>query len=205
MKYFGHWKLLCELSKLSKLNTFILLGYQTNTNASILVYKFRPERTGFNMYAEYTRPQLTFLACHFFDKKYPDLFSMCLKKVSIVKKQNKKLIFFLTFKFLYIVIHLCKRKYFFIKLCLIWVPKNQSWNTEFKNVKIIKICFTWTCYGQIKNWKLGLTWCKQYSYNYLSILQRKVLKQFCYELIWFLKKWLINQWKLFFSLNYFLL
>ena len=29
---------------------------------SILVYQFRPERTGFNMYAEYTRPQLTFLA-----------------------------------------------------------------------------------------------------------------------------------------------
>jgi len=35
-----------------------------NTNASILVYKFRPERTGFNMYAEYTGPQLTFLAFH---------------------------------------------------------------------------------------------------------------------------------------------
>ena len=33
-----------------------------NTNASILVYIFRPERTGFNVYAEYTRPQLTFLA-----------------------------------------------------------------------------------------------------------------------------------------------
>ena len=33
-----------------------------NTDASILVYKFRPERTGFNMYAKYTRPQLTFLA-----------------------------------------------------------------------------------------------------------------------------------------------
>ena len=31
-------------------------------DASILVYKFRPERTGFNMYAEYTQPQLTFLA-----------------------------------------------------------------------------------------------------------------------------------------------
>ena len=30
-----------------------------NTDASILVYKFRPKRTGFNMYAEYTRPQLT--------------------------------------------------------------------------------------------------------------------------------------------------
>ena len=35
-----------------------------NTDAFILVYKFRPERTGFNMYAEYTRPQLTFLALH---------------------------------------------------------------------------------------------------------------------------------------------
>ena len=33
-----------------------------NTDASILVYKFRPERTGFNMYAEYTQLQLTFLA-----------------------------------------------------------------------------------------------------------------------------------------------
>ena len=32
-----------------------------NEHASILVYKFRPERTGFNMYAEYTQPQLTFL------------------------------------------------------------------------------------------------------------------------------------------------
>ena len=57
MKYSGHSKPLCEFSKLSKFN---LLGYQTNTDASILVYK--SERTGFNMYAEYTRPQLTFLA-----------------------------------------------------------------------------------------------------------------------------------------------
>ena len=62
MKYSGHRKLLCELSKLSKLNAFILLGNLTNTDASILVYKSRPERTGFNMYAEYTQPQLTFLA-----------------------------------------------------------------------------------------------------------------------------------------------
>ena len=62
MKYSGHIKLLCELSKLSKLNPFIFLGYQTNTDASILVYKFRPERTGFNMYTEYTQPKLTFLA-----------------------------------------------------------------------------------------------------------------------------------------------
>ena len=51
MKYSGHRNLLCELSKLSKLNAFNLLGYLTD--ASILVYKFRPERTGFNMYAEY--------------------------------------------------------------------------------------------------------------------------------------------------------
>ena len=62
MKYSGHRKLLCEFLKLSKLNAFILIGYQTNTDASILVYKFRPERTGFNMYADYTQPQLTFLA-----------------------------------------------------------------------------------------------------------------------------------------------
>ena len=33
-----------------------------NIDASILVYKFRPERTGFNMYAEYTQLQFTFLA-----------------------------------------------------------------------------------------------------------------------------------------------
>ena len=67
MKYSGHRKLLCELSKLSKFNAFILLGYQSNTDsdASILVYKFRhAERTGFNVYAEYTQPQLTFVALH---------------------------------------------------------------------------------------------------------------------------------------------
>ena len=33
-----------------------------NTDASILVYKYSPERTGFNMYAVYTLLQLTFLA-----------------------------------------------------------------------------------------------------------------------------------------------
>ena len=32
------------------------------TDASILVYNFRPERTSFNMYAEFTQPQLSFLA-----------------------------------------------------------------------------------------------------------------------------------------------
>ena len=40
------------------------INNQTNTEASILVYKFRPEKTGFNMYAEYTQLQLTFLALH---------------------------------------------------------------------------------------------------------------------------------------------
>ena len=53
MKYSGHRKLLCELSKLSKFNASNLLGY-----------KFRPEKTGFNMYAEYTQLQLTFLALY---------------------------------------------------------------------------------------------------------------------------------------------
>ena len=33
-----------------------------NTDASILVYKFLPKRTGFNTYAESTQLQLTFLA-----------------------------------------------------------------------------------------------------------------------------------------------
>ena len=50
MKYSGHRKLLCDLLRL------------TNTDASIIVYKFRPKRTGFNMYAEYTQLQLTVLA-----------------------------------------------------------------------------------------------------------------------------------------------
>ena len=35
-----------------------------NTDASILVYKFRSERTGLNMYAEYTQLQLTFLVLY---------------------------------------------------------------------------------------------------------------------------------------------
>ena len=61
MKYLGHRKLLCELSKLSEFNAFNFLLI-INTEASILVYKFHPERTGFNMYAEYTQLQLTFLA-----------------------------------------------------------------------------------------------------------------------------------------------
>ena len=65
MKYSVHRKLLCELSKLSKFNAFNLLGYKTNTDESILVY--RPERTVFNMCAEYTQLQLTFLALQAWD------------------------------------------------------------------------------------------------------------------------------------------
>ena len=34
----------------------------TDSDGSILVYKLRPERTGFNMYAEYAQLQLLFLA-----------------------------------------------------------------------------------------------------------------------------------------------
>ena len=38
-------------------NSMLLSSSDTKRtlDASILVYKFRPERTGFNMYAEYTR------------------------------------------------------------------------------------------------------------------------------------------------------
>ena len=59
MKYSGHGKVLSELSKF---NAFNLLGYLTNIDASILDYKFCPERTVFNIYAEYTQLQLTCLA-----------------------------------------------------------------------------------------------------------------------------------------------
>ena len=38
------------------------------THKPILVYKFRPERTGFNMYAEDTQLQLTFLTLQPCDK-----------------------------------------------------------------------------------------------------------------------------------------
>ena len=63
MKHSGYRKLLCELSKL---NAFILLGYKKkNTDASILVYKHHPKRTGFNMYAENTQQQLTLLAIRY--------------------------------------------------------------------------------------------------------------------------------------------
>jgi len=43
-------------------NVMLSTSSETKRTASILVFKFRPERTGFNMYAEYTQLQLTFLA-----------------------------------------------------------------------------------------------------------------------------------------------
>ena len=45
MKYSGHRKLLSE-----------------SPSDTVLVYKHRPERTGFNMYAEYMQQQFSFLA-----------------------------------------------------------------------------------------------------------------------------------------------
>ena len=43
-------KILYKISKLSKFNACNLLGYWTNTEAPIHFYKFRPERTVFNIY-----------------------------------------------------------------------------------------------------------------------------------------------------------
>ena len=62
MKYSGHMKLLCELSKLS-FNAFNPFVYLTNTDASIPVYNSdQKELVAIYIYAEYTQLQLTFLA-----------------------------------------------------------------------------------------------------------------------------------------------
>ena len=50
-----------------------------NTDASILVYKFRPKRTSFNMYEEYTQLQLTFHEYNLV--KNEDLRVMKVKKI----------------------------------------------------------------------------------------------------------------------------
>ena len=42
----------------------------SDTNASILAYKFRLERTGFNMYAEYTQQQLINFPCITFLRRF---------------------------------------------------------------------------------------------------------------------------------------
>ena len=52
-----------------------------NTDASTVVYKFRSERTGFNMYTEYTQPQLTFLALHPWTEKLYDYTYSILKAI----------------------------------------------------------------------------------------------------------------------------
>ena len=44
--------------------SFVLQCTKRTLHASVLVYKFCPEKTGFNVYAEYTQLQLTFLALH---------------------------------------------------------------------------------------------------------------------------------------------
>ena len=66
MKYSGHRKPLCKLSKWSKCNAFNLLGYKTNADTSIFV----SERTVFNMCAEYATaiyfPCITILCLPFY-------------------------------------------------------------------------------------------------------------------------------------------
>ena len=62
MKYSGHRKLLCELSKVS--NLMLLTSSDTKrTQMHLFLFTYSAQR-GFNMYAEYTRPKLTFLALH---------------------------------------------------------------------------------------------------------------------------------------------
>ena len=55
-----------------------------NTGASILVYKFRPERTGFNMYAEYTQLQFTFFAL----EPFPFTCQNCIPLLSCIEYCN---------------------------------------------------------------------------------------------------------------------
>ena len=62
MKYSGHRTLLCELSQLS--NLMLLTSSDTKRTLTHLFLFTNSAQTGFNMYAEYTRPQLTFLALH---------------------------------------------------------------------------------------------------------------------------------------------
>ena len=50
MKYSGHRKIICEISKFSKFNTFICLGYYTNTNACIYTCLQIPPRENWFQY-----------------------------------------------------------------------------------------------------------------------------------------------------------
>ena len=64
MKYSGHRKLLRELSKLSNLMLLTSSDTKWTLMHLFLFTNSAQKETGFNMYAEYTRPQLTFLALH---------------------------------------------------------------------------------------------------------------------------------------------
>ena len=64
MKYSGHRKLLCELSKLSKFNAFLTVWDTKQTLMHLFLFTNSAQRELVSMYAEYTRPQLTFLALH---------------------------------------------------------------------------------------------------------------------------------------------
>ena len=50
-----------RIIKIIKIECFYPPRTPEDTDASILVYKYRPEKTGFNMNAENTQQQLTFL------------------------------------------------------------------------------------------------------------------------------------------------
>ena len=62
MKYSGYKKLLCEYQIITNKCFHPPWILELNTDAYFLVYNHRPERTGFNMYAENTQQQFTFLA-----------------------------------------------------------------------------------------------------------------------------------------------
>ena len=63
---FWSYEKIMRIIKIIKIKCFypplILEEHERNSDASILVYKHSPERTGFHMYAENTQQQLTFLA-----------------------------------------------------------------------------------------------------------------------------------------------
>ena len=60
MKYSGHRKLLCALSKLSNL----MLLTSSDTKRTLMHLSLFTNSAQRELYAEYTRPQLTFLALH---------------------------------------------------------------------------------------------------------------------------------------------
>ena len=59
---FWPWETIMLIFKIIKIKSFYPPRILDEQWGIYSFYKFRPERTGFNMYAEYTQPQLTFLA-----------------------------------------------------------------------------------------------------------------------------------------------